>query len=130
MIQLAFFSLLISPTICSFLLDMNMEINPIGNEEHASQQKNQPVGNCVDFSGEEKFTCWKSLEQWQNMANLLMPRQNSKTMTAKIARDFHRKYKNGEFSESIINRLHKRYTIRKYKSLLRPDKFGPATDSI
>ena len=108
------FFMVISPTICSFLLDMNMEINPINrNFEFHSSSLIQRFRNCQHLTGQRKQFCLESLGMWENlMMHILSPKKNY-GMKAKIAKDFRQNYKNGKFSDSIIKILNRRYRMEK-----------------
>ena len=105
------FFIVISPTFCSFLLDMNMEINPINC--HFELGQSQRFGNCQHLTGQQKQFCLESLGMWEDlMIHILSPKKNYR-MKAKIAKDFRQNYENGEFSDSIIKILNRRYRMEK-----------------
>ena len=100
---------MVSPNLGSFLLDMNMEMNPIdhrrgGRHERLDDFQDQQVG---DDKEENKFQ--KSMSKWRQWIDDRMEKKGNPSLIEIIAQDFNRKYKSGQFPDSIIRKLNTRY---------------------
>ena len=109
----------ISSSLGSFLLDMNMEMNPIaGGEEQFEQGLGKQVQQgdlCSNIHWKSRGRCSRQEKMWKKWIDERL--KNSKLM-AKIGREFRRSYKSGALPDSVIQKLNEKFKIgKKFKKI-------------